>query len=71
MVVKNLNDLGEVRSIIFLDARSDCRDLYMSRHKIYSLNISHSSNFNPISIALWYESDIIIFLLSIVMGSDK
>ncbi len=29
MVVENLNDLGEVCSIIFLDARSDFSDLYI------------------------------------------
>ncbi len=40
-------------------------------HKIYSLKISHSFNFNPISITLWYESNIIIILLSIVMDGDK
>ncbi len=71
MVTENLNDLGEVCSTIFLTARSDCRDLYMSHHKIYGVKISHSSNFNPISITLWYENNIIIFFLSIVMDSDK
>ncbi len=71
VVVENLNDLGKVCSIIFLDARSDCRDLYMSRHKIYGVKISHSSNFNTISIALWYENNIIIFFSSIVVDSPK
>ncbi len=47
------------------------RDLYMSRHKIYSVKISHSSKFNPTSITLWYENNIIIFFLSIVMDSGK
>ncbi len=61
MVIENLNDLGEVCSGIFLDARSDRRDLCMSHHKIYGVKISHSSNFNSISILLWYENDIIIF----------
>ncbi len=70
-VVEDLHDLGEVCSIIFLDVRSDCRDLYMSHHKIYGVKISHSSNFSPISITLWYENNIIIFFLSIVMDSDK
>ncbi len=39
--------------------------------KIYIAKISHSSNFNPVSIALWYKNNIIIFFLSIVMDSDK
>ncbi len=63
MVVENLNNLGDVCSIIFLDARSDCRDLYASHHKIYSVKISHSSNFNPVSITLWYENNISQFLV--------
>ncbi len=29
MVMENLNDLREGCSIIFLDARSDCRDLHI------------------------------------------
>ncbi len=69
-VVKNLNDPGEVCSIIFLDPGSDCRDLCMSHHKIYSVKISHSSNFNLIFITLWYENNIIIFFLPIIMDSD-
>ncbi len=52
-------------AITFLDARSDCRDLYVSHHKIYGVKISHSSNFNPISITLWYENNIIISFLSV------
>ncbi len=71
MVVENLNDLGEMRSIIFSETRSDYRDLYTFHHKIYIVKISHSSNFNPISITSWYESNIIIFFLSLVMDSDK
>ncbi len=72
MITKNINDLLEVCSIIILYARSDCRDLYItSQHKIYGVKISHSSNFNPVSITLWYENNIIIFSLSIVMDSDK
>ncbi len=71
MVVENLNDLGEVCSIIFLDVRSDYTDLYKSHHKIYSVKILHASNFNPVSITLWYENNIIIFFLSVVMDSDK
>ncbi len=71
VIVENLNDLGEGCSIIFLDARSDCGDLCMSNRKMYGIKISHSSNFNPISITLWYENNIIIFFLSIVMDSDK
>ncbi len=71
MVVENLNDLGEVCSIILLDAKSDCKDLYTSHHKIYNVKISHSSNFKPISITLWYETNIIIFFLSIVVDKDK
>ncbi len=62
MVVENLNDLGEVCSIIFLDARSDYRDLYMAHHKIYGIKVSHSSNFNLVSITSWYENIIIFFL---------
>ncbi len=61
MVVENLNDLREVCSIIFLAARSNCRDLCMSHHKIYGVKISHSSNFNSISITLCYKNNIIIF----------
>ncbi len=71
MVMDNLNDLGEVCSIIFLEARSDCRDFYTFHRKIYGVKISHSYNFNPVSITLWYENNIIIFSLSIVMDSDK
>ncbi len=72
MVVENLNDLGEVCSIIFLDARSDYRDLYnMSLHKIYGIKMSHSSNFNPVFITLWHENNIIIFFLSTVMDSGR
>ncbi len=71
MVVENLNDLGEVRSIIFLDPRSDHWDLYMFHNKIYVVKMSLSSNFNPISITLWYENNIIIFFLSTVMDNDK
>ncbi len=71
MVVVNLNNLGEVRSIIFLDPRSNYGDLYMFHHKIYVIKISRSSNFNPISITLWYENNIIIIFLSIIMDSDK
>ncbi len=67
MVVENLNDLREVCSIIFLYARSDCGDLYMSHNKIY---ISKSSNFT-ISITLWYKNYIINLFLSIVRNSDK
>ncbi len=70
MVVENLNDLGKVCYIIFLNARRDCRNLYMSHYKIYGIKISHC-NFNPISITLWYENNIIIFFLSMVMDSDK
>ncbi len=47
MVVENLNDPGEVCSIIFLDAKSDCMDFYMSHHKIYGEKISYSSNLIP------------------------
>ncbi len=70
MVAEKLNDLGEVSSIIFLYARSDCRDLCMPHHKICRVKISHASNFNPGFVTLWYEN-IIIFFLSIVMDSDK
>ncbi len=70
MVMENLNDLGEVCSIIFLDAGSDCMDLYMSHHNIYGVKIFPSSNFNPVSISLWYEN-IIIFFPSIITDSDK
>ncbi len=45
--------------------------IYMSHHKIFDGKISHSSNFNSISIPLWYKNNIIIFFLSIVMDSDK
>ncbi len=69
--MKNLNDLGEVCFNIFLDARSDCRDLYMSHHKIYGVKISHSTNFNPVSLTLWDENKLIIFFLSKVMDSNK
>ncbi len=71
MVIENLNDLLEVSSILFLDARNDRTYLYMSRYKIYGVKISHSLNFNPVSITLWYENSIIIFFLYIVMDSDK
>ncbi len=71
MVAENPNDLEEVCSIIFLDAGSDLRDLYMSRHKIYGVKISHCSNFNPISIALRYKNNIKIFFLSLVMDCGK
>ncbi len=64
MVVENPNVLGKVGYIIFLDARSNCRT-------IYGVQISHYSDFYPISIALWYENNIIIFFLSIVIDSDK
>ncbi len=70
MIVESLSDLGEVCPIIFLDLRSDYTDLYMSHHKIYGVKLL-SFNFNPISIKLWYENNIIIFFLSIVMDSDK
>ncbi len=63
--------LGEVGSIIFLAVRSDCTDLYLFHHKIHGVNISHSSNFNPVSIALWYENNIIIFFSSIVTDSKQ
>ncbi len=46
-------------------------NLYMFHHKIYAVKISHSFNFNPVSITLWYENNVIIFFLSIVMDSDK
>ncbi len=42
----------------------------MFHHKIYIIRISHSSNFNLISILLLYENNIKIFFLSIVMDSD-
>ncbi len=69
--MENINGFGEVCSIIFLDSRSDCKDLCMSHHEIYSVKISHSFNFNPISITLWRENNIISFSLSIIMDSDK
>ncbi len=57
MIVENLNDLEEVVFIIFL--------------KAISVKISHTLNFNPVFITLWYENNIIIFFLSIVMDSDE
>ncbi len=52
MFVENLNELGEMCSIIFLDPKSDCRDLYIFHHKIYGVKIAHFSNFNLVSITL-------------------
>ncbi len=43
----------------------------LSHHKIYSVKISNSFNFNPVSITFWYENNIIIFFLSIVLDSDE
>ncbi len=63
VVVENLHDRGEVPSILFSDPRSDYGDLYTFHHKICDIKISHSSNFNPVSITLWYENKIIIFFL--------
>ncbi len=37
LVANNLNALEDVCSIIFLDARSDCRDLYTFHYKIYGV----------------------------------
>ncbi len=79
MVVEKFNDHGEVCSIIFLNARNDYRDLYLSHHKIYGVKMSHSSNFNPISITLWYENSIsfksifsfIFFILPILAQTLK
>ncbi len=44
--------------------------IYMSHHKIYGVKSFDSSNFNFVSIKVWYEN-IIIFFLFIVMDSDK
>ncbi len=61
-----------MRSIIlFLNPRSDLEIYVRFTIKIYVVKISHSSNFNRVSIALWYENSVIIFFLSIVMDSDK
>ncbi len=46
-------------------------EINISHRKIYGVKISHSSNFNPVSIALWYENNIIIFFLSMVTDIDK
>ncbi len=57
MVVDNLNDPGEGGSIIFSDARSARRDLYMFHHAVYSVKVSLSSNFDPIFITLRYKNN--------------
>ncbi len=41
MVVENLNDCGEVCSVIFLDARSDYRDLYTRKVKVATMTHDH------------------------------
>ncbi len=45
--------------------------MYMSHYEIFGVKLFHSSNFNPISITLQYESNIIILFLSMVMDSDR
>ncbi len=70
-VAENLIDLGKGVLLYFWTQVTTLR-IYMSHHKICGVKISHSSNFNLISIALWYKNDVIIFFfLSIVMENDK